>query len=306
MRLLNCAVAAIALTCLAGAARADQPLTIGFANPLPAYPVFQEADRCFNKAIADAGVKGLTSGPTGLQVDNQFVLDRLSQYIATGANGLILVPFDGPMYEPILKEAKAQGIFVATLNTGDTTTTQDVELGTDYAHQGKVVAENIAKRPGQQNVVILGNQPTGVHRVFVDGFAAALKDIPNVKLVAEGYDQGDPSQDADVISRLITAHPETNVVLSWQGTAVPGIVTAIKEKGLVGKVVGVVNDVTPEVIAGLKEGTLYGTSKQNFCGMAKGAVESIIALSKGERVPKTIDTGITFVTLDNLAQESAQ
>ena len=82
--------------------------------------------------------------------------------------------------------------------------------------------------------------------------------------------------------------------------------TAIKEKGLVGKVVGVVNDITPEVVAGLKEGTLYGTSKQNFCGMAEGAVKNIIALSKGETVPKNIDTGITFVTMDNLAKESAQ
>jgi ABC-type sugar transport system substrate-binding protein len=52
----------------------------------------------------------------------------------------------------------------------------------------------------------------------------------------------------------------TFVVLSWEGTAVAGITTAIKEKGLVGKVVGVVNDM--EVVAGLKDGTLYGTSRR--------------------------------------------
>ena len=39
--------------------------------------------------------------------------------------------------------------------------------------------------------------------------------------------------------------------------------------------------------------------------MAKGAVESIIALSKGQTVPKSIDTGIIFVTKDNLAEQSA-
>lgn len=306
MRSFGCAAAAIALSCLAGSALADDAMTIAFANPLPAYPVWAEADQCFNKAIADAGVKGLTSGPTGLQVDNQFVLDRISQYIATGAKGIILVPIDGPMYEPLMKEAKSKGIFVVTLNTGDTTSTQDVQLGTDYGNQGKVVAENIAKREGPQNVLILGNQPTGVHRVFVDGFSSAIKDMPNVKLVGEGYDQGDPSQTTDVVSRLLTAHPDANVVLSWEGNSVSGIETAIKEKGLVGKVVGVVNDITPEVVAGLKDGTLYGTSKQNFCGMAQGAVKSIIALSKGESVPKNVDTGITFVTLDNLDKESAQ
>src|SRR5262249_9358884 len=151
---------------------------------------------------------------------------------------------------------------------------------------GKVVAQKISERGGPQNVIIIGNQPSGVHRVFVDGFQSGLAGLGNVKLVAEGYDQGDPTQTIDVVSRLLTAPPEVNVVLSWEGNIVASISTAIKEKGLVGKVVGVVNDVTPEVVAGLKDGTLYGTSKQNFCGMARGAVESIIALSKGEKVAK--------------------
>jgi ribose transport system substrate-binding protein len=298
------ALAAATLVGLSTGAFAQDKLTIGFANPLPAYPVWAEADKCFNDEAQAAGVNGLTSGPTGLQVDNQFVLDRISQYIATGANGLIVVPLDGPMYEPLMKDAKSKGIFVVTLNTGDTTSVQDALLGTDYGNQGKVVADNLAKRSGDQNVIVLGNQPTGVHRVFVDGFVKAAAGHPNVKLVAEGYDQGDPAQTTDVVSRLLTAHPEANVVLSWEGNAVAGITTAIKEKNLVGKVVGVVNDITPEVVAGLKEGTLFGTSKQNFCGMAKGAVDAIVALSKGEKVDKKVDTGITFVTLDNLAQES--
>ena len=304
MRVSLVAVSAIAVLCMSSAASAQSEMQIGFANPLPAYPVWAEADQCFNDATAAAGVKGMTSGPTGLQVDNQFVLDRISQYIATGADGIIVVPLDGPMYEPLMKEAKEKGIWVVTLNTGDTTKIQDVLLGTDYANQGKTVAENLAKRGGEQNVLILGNQPTGVHRVFVDGFVAGTATNPNVKLIAEGYDQGDPSLTTDVVSRLLTAHPEANVVLSWEGNATAGIITAIKEKGLVGKVVGVVNDVTPEVVAGLKEGTLYGTSKQNFCGMATGAVEAIVALSKGETVEKVIDTGITFITLENLDAES--
>ena len=224
---------------------------IAFINPIPAYPVFQEADKCFRAAITAAGVQGETSGPTGLAFDNQFNLDRMSQYMATGADGIILVPVDGPMYTPIMQQAKAKGIYLAAMNTGNTTTVQDVVLGTDYGNQGKVIAENLAKRAGQQNVII-GNAPSGVHKVFVDGFKAGIAALPNVKLIDEGFDQSDPAQTTDVVSRLLTAHPEVNVVLSWEGTAVAGIVTAIKEKKLVGKVVGVTNDITPEVVAGLK------------------------------------------------------
>ncbi len=300
----------IVLASLAVGASSAQELRtikkIAFANPLPAYPVFQEADRCFMEATAKAGVEGVTSGPTGQLLDHQFVLDRISQYIATGADALILVPFSANMYEPLMKEAKAAGMYVATMNTGDTTSIQDIVLGTDYGNQGKVVAQNIAKREGQQNVIIIGNEPSGVHRVFVNGFKSALPDLPNVALIDEAYDQADPNQTADVVSRALTAHPEANVVLSWEGQAVPGIITAIREKGLVGKVVGVVNDVTPIVADGMKDGTIYGTSKQNFCGMAAGAVENFIALSKGETVPKVVDTGITFITADTIDKELVQ
>ena len=70
----------------------------------------------------------------------------------------------------------------------------------------------------------------------------------NVKVVATAFDGGDPSKTVDVAEQLLTAHPETNILFSWEGTAVAGISTAIKEKGKVGKVFGVVNDLTRRLL----------------------------------------------------------
>lgn len=103
---------------------------------------------------------------------------------------------------------------------------------------------------------------------------------------------------------MLTAHPEINVVLSWQGVSSTGIIAAIKEKGAVGTIVGVTNDVTPETIDGIKEGVIFGTSKQNFCKMAVLAVDNLVALANGEKVDEAIDSGITFVTKDNVDKES--
>jgi len=99
---------------------------------------------------------------------------------------------------------------------------------------------------------------------------------------------------------MLTAHPEINIIFSWEGTAVAGITTAIKEKDKVGKVFGVVNDLTPQVVDGIKEGTIYGTSQQHFCEMAKQSVDKLVAVGNGEQVPAATDTGTTFVTKDNL------
>jgi ABC-type sugar transport system substrate-binding protein len=104
----------------------------------------------------------------------------------------------------------------------------------------------------------------------------------------------------------LTAHPETNILFSWEGTAVAGITAAIKEKGKVGHVFGVVNDLTPQVVDGIRGGTIYGTSRQHFCDMAKKAVDQLVAVSQGKQVPPTTDTGTTFVTKGNLDTVLAQ
>jgi ABC-type sugar transport system substrate-binding protein len=292
----------------AGASRsaANRPIkAIFFANPLPSYPEFGTANKCFAAETKRLHIKGVSQGPTGLQINDQFVLDRITQAIAQKSfDALIAVPITPPAYEALFKRAKKQGMRIATMNTGAATTTQDFEVGTDYSHQGAKVALNIAARGGQQNVGIVTNQTGGVGGVIIDAFQKNLP--PNVQVAATAFDSGDPTKTADVVEAMLTAHPEINIVFSWEGTAVAGITTAIKEKNLVGKVFGVVNDLTPQVVDGIRSGTLYGTSRQHFCIMAKDAVDFIVAKSKGKKVPAQIDTGTTFVTLANLDSVLAQ
>src|SRR4051812_19502410 len=142
---------------------AGRPIkAIFFANPLPAYPDWGTADKCFKAETAKLGIKGVTQGPTGLQINDQFVLDRISQAIAQKYDALMAVPITPAAYEPLFARAKTDGMKIATLNTGSSTKTQDFTVGTDYAVQGAQVAENIGKRPGQQNVGIITNQAGGV------------------------------------------------------------------------------------------------------------------------------------------------
>ena len=121
--------------------------SIYFANPLPNYPVWAQANKCFTAETKKLGIPGTTSGPSGLTVNNQFVFDRISQAIANGVGAIIMVPIVPDQFTPLMKQAQAKGILVATLNTGNTTTAQNVELGTDYTGQGKTIVANLAKRP---------------------------------------------------------------------------------------------------------------------------------------------------------------
>jgi ABC-type sugar transport system substrate-binding protein len=278
--------------------------SIFFANPLPAYPDWGTANKCFYAEVKKFGLTGVSQGPTGLQVNDQFVLDRISQALAVGYSAMIVVPITPSEYQPIIQRARAQHMMVATLNTGSSTTAQNFEIGTSYPALGTEVAKNIGDRGGQQYLGLVTNGPGGIGATIFSALEAHLP--ANVHLVATAYDNGDPTKTEDAVAQMLIAHPNINVIYSWEGTAVAGISAAIKQQNRVGKTVGVVNDLTPQVIAGIKDGTIYGTNRQHFCLMAKTAVDDFVALSRGKTVPALTDTGTTFVTKANLSQVLAQ
>lgn len=272
--------------------------SIYLANPLPAYPDWAEFDRCFREQTSDLGIKGTTSGPTGLALDNAFTIDRISQAITQKYDALLVVPIAPEQFNPLMQQAKDAGIVVGTVNTGDSTDIQDFTIGIDYATYGAAVAERIGEAGGERKLLIVTNGPGGVGDIMIDAIKSNLPD--NVEVINVVYDNADAAQTADVVSRELTTHPDINTVWSWEGTAVAGISTAIKEKDLVGEVVGVVNDLTDQSIAGIQDGTIFGASKQDWCQMARDAVDLAAARIAGDDVPAVTDTGTIFVTKDNL------
>jgi ribose transport system substrate-binding protein len=299
-----CSVPSSSSSSTAGAQR--QIKSIYFSNILPAYPPLGEANKCFLAEAKKLGIKAATGGPPGLTSDNQFNINLISQAIANGYDAIVSQPIDKAAFSPVMQQAKDKGIYQATMNTGDTTDIQDFTIGTDYTNLGKSFAVNIGKRGSdQQNVGIIAGFPSGTDNLFVDGFTKAItsENLSNVKVVTTQYDQGDPSKTADLVAQMLTAHPEINVVLAREGSAAPGLITAIKEKNLVGKVVGLTDDVTPQVVDAIKAGVIYGTAKQDFCKMGTLSVDYLVKVSKGQKVEKSIDTGTILVTKDNLATE---
>ena len=274
--------------------------TVFFANPLPTYPDWAIANKCFSAATKRFGLHGVSQGPTGLAVNNEFVLNTMQQAIGQKDSAMLTVPIAPSEYEPIIKRARAQGMLVATLNTGTSTSAQNFEVGTDYTTLGRDLAANIGKRGGQQYLGLVTNGPGGIGATIFKALEAHLPS--NVHVVSTAFDKGDPSQTADVVAPMLIAHPNINVIYSWEGTAVAGISAAIKEQHRVGKTVGVVNDLTPQVVSGIHDGTIYGSNWQHFCDMATTAVDNLVAISQGKQVPAQTDSGTTFVTKANLNQ----
>ena len=82
--------------------------SIFFANPLPAYPDWGTANKCFYAEVKKFGLTGVSQGPTGLQINDQFVLDSISQALAEHYSAMIVVPITPSEYQPIMQRARAR------------------------------------------------------------------------------------------------------------------------------------------------------------------------------------------------------
>ena len=76
----------------------------------------------------------------------------------------------------------------------------------------------------------------------------------------------------------------------------------LQENGWAGKVKFVGFDASPNLVKGLRDGALDGLIVQDPVQMGYLGVKTMVAHLKGEKVERTIDTGVHLATHDNMDQ----
>jgi ribose transport system substrate-binding protein len=275
---------------------------IVFVNPLKVYPAFTTANNCLKKEASRLGYSSQMVGTPGSAVNNQGTIDLIDQAIVNGVDGLLIFPTDNALFTPVFKKARAKGIYVIALESGNPQTGQQSMVGTNARKMGAIVADGLGASDPNAHVAILSVSPTLTeHKENTAGFTAeAAKKFPNMKVVTKLYDNGDGTKDADLLSAALTAHPDLTTLYSIVGTGEPAAITAVKEHNLTGKVKIITLDLTAEHKADIKSGRIFGVGEQGWCNMGIQAVDLMRKLSQGKRVPVAVDTGEKFFTKANL------
>ena len=81
---------------------------------------------------------------------------------------------------------------------------------------------------------------------------------------------------------------------------------AMKSAGIAGKVKFVGFDVNEALLAGVKDGVIHALALQDPFNMGYLAVKHSVALLKGEKVERLVDTGSIILTPENLADSRIQ
>ncbi|UCD30778.1 MAG: substrate-binding domain-containing protein [Planctomycetota bacterium] len=246
--------------------------------------------------------------------DTRQQIDLVQNFVSGGIDGIILAPLsDQALLSPV-KLAVSAGIPVVIIDSalaGECGKDFVNYVGTDNYTAGTLAGKRMAELVEGKGTVLLLRyaESSASTRKREQGFLDTLKKTaPEVKVI-------DPPQyaGADVNSAKKASE---NMLIAYEGkfeaifcpneSSTFGMMLAMEDRQLTGKVKFVGFDVRPEFIQALKDGKLHGFVVQNPFMMGYLSVKSILAHMKGEKVQESIDTGAVLVTKESLGDSKVQ
>ncbi len=254
------------------------------------------------QAAKENGVEIMWKGPEH-EIDYAAQINIVEDAINRRVDGIVLAPTHKDALVPIVERAGREGIPVAIFDSGIGTENYVSYVATNNVQGGAVAADRLATRlGGKGKVAILGVKAGSVSTDQREqGFQDTIKQkYPGIEIVAFQYGEADRARSLDRATDILTAHPELNGFFASNESSTVGVVQALKQKGLGGKVILVGFDSSPNLIDDLKAGAIDSLVLQNPFKIGYESVKAMAAKLNGQTPPRLIDTGVALLTKDNL------
>lgn len=254
-----------------------------------------------DKAAAELGVEVTFEGPDNeTMVDKQ--IDMLSAALAKQPKAIGFAALDSQAATPLLKQAQEAGIPVIAFDSGVDSDIPVTTVTTDNLAAAALAADKMAELIGGAGKVALvvhdQTSRTGIDRRdgFVNRMAEAHKDI---EIVDIQYGGGDQLQSTEITKAILAANPDIKGIFGANEGSAIGVVNGIKESGTQGVIV-IGYDSGAAQKQAIVDGVMAGAITQNPVGMGYETVKAALAATKGEALPKIIDSGFAWWDKSNM------
>ena len=126
------------------------------------------------------------------------------------------------------------------------------------------------------------------------------KKYPNIQIIGPQYGGGDQLKSTDLAKAMIQANPDIKGFFGANEGSIIGVLNAVKELDLVGKVVVIGYDSGKQQLDAISSGEEAGAITQDPIGIGYKAVEAAVKAIRGQKVPKSIDTGFHWFDKTNI------
>ena len=262
-------------------------------------------------AEAEATKQGVTisfEGPENeSQVDKQ--MEMLQAAFDKHPQAVCFAALDSQAAVPLLEQFKAANIPVVGFDSGVDSDIPVATAATDNIAAAALAADKMAEAIGDSGKVgvIVHDQTsrTGIDRR--DGFINQMKEKhPNVEIIGPQYGGGDQLKSTDLAKAMIQANPDIKGFFGANEGSAIGVVNAVKELDMSGKLVVIGYDSGKAQIDAINDGLMLGAITQNPIGIGAKCVEAATMAINGEAVEKNIDTGFFWYDKANMNDPEIQ
>jgi ribose transport system substrate-binding protein len=241
--------------------------------------------------------------------DRQGQINVVRDFITQQADGICLAPLDSSALIRYVEEAEEEGIPVVIFDSGlDDESKIVTYVATDNYHGGQLAAKRLVEAMGGSGDVILlrYNQGSESTEQREQGFLDTLKkDYPEVNILVENeYAGTEQKQSQDKAIAVLNKHKdEVDGIFAVCEPNAAGVLKALEQLELVGKVKFVAFDPNAELVAGLETGSVHGIVLQDPVKMGYEAVMAMAKKLKNEPIDKRVVTGEHVATPENRKTE---
>lgn len=253
-----------------------------------------------------AGLEVVFKGPLQ-ENDRAQQIQLVQQFVSEGIGGIGLAPLDHAALVQVVGAARARSIPVVIFDS-DLDGTAGVDfasfVATDNEKGGTLAGEELVKLLGGKGKVVLLRYQVGSASTEAreKGFLAAAK-AGGLEVTVENRYAGATAGEAKTAAlNLADALREAQGVFCSNESATNGMLLALEQLGLAGKLRFVGFDASPPLVGGLKAGKIDALVVQDPVRMGELAVTTLAAAMKGEAVAARIDTGAKVATTANMGE----
>ncbi|MDO9645068.1 ABC transporter substrate-binding protein [Glaesserella parasuis] len=236
-------------------------------------------------------------------------VNMVDNAVNRGVAGIVLAASDPVALVPAVKKAYESGIPVVLIDSGLNSDGKYYQsfLATDNRAAGKLAAEKLlAKVKGGKVAVMSFTQGAASAIERTGGFIDEVKAKADYKIVGPYYSNSEMVTALNQTEDVLGSNPDIAAIFGANEPTAVGMARAVKQKGFAGKIVAVGFDGNSDLQNFVRDGTLDGIVVQSSYQMGYKGVDTIGKLIKGEKVEKVVDTGVVYVTKENIDSEEAK
>jgi ribose transport system substrate-binding protein len=302
------ALAAATAALLAGPVRAE---TLRFAIVPKAMnnPYFDlSRDGCMQRA-KEIGVECIYRGPTEQEPASQVQI--IQDLITQGVQGLAISVADADSVIGVIKQARDAGIAVITFDADSPKSARQAYVGTNNVEMGRELGRQLLKFHPQPGIYV--TQSGGPAAANLNERLAGLNEVAQKAgwKIAPGsptYCNDDSALANQQLTDQMEANPNASAVVPVGGWALfapeayKGFVDAHRAAYESGKLALIMPDTLPQELELLQAGYAQVLVGQRPAEMGAKAMDMLLALHEGKKVPEINYVGLDVVTKENVGQ----